>query len=159
MDQNLDRLRRERSEFQSNLPTDFDGSPNRLGGGVWFNRFGITVPSRTISGRGTFIVDSGNIVLTGNINANDAVGIVARNGDIIIRSSVTSLDRVYLYAPNGAIQFEDSPEPLNATGSFIAQSFVLPAREIGIRYDTSVALNPPPGFVSFILPTVLERAP
>ena len=158
MQDNLARLRAERAVRRTTLPSDFDGTPDRLGGGVWYSDQSLTVPTVGVSGRGTLMVDSGDIIIGGNIDATVPIGLVARSGNIVIRGSVGSLRNVSLYAPTGSIIIEPGV-PLTVRGALIARSFSLAPRDLTVIYSSQVALQPPPGFISFILPTVLERAP
>lgn len=160
MNDNLSRLISERALSWPPPGSDFDGPTDRLGGGVWY-RSGNLDLSGDYTGRGTLIVD-GNVRVTGNLRSNLPIGIVSRTGTITITANVESIINVYFYAmhpTNGAIIFENDPDLLIASGSFIAQQFVIPPRPIQITYSSTVAFNPPPGFVSFILPTILEQAP
>jgi len=167
---NITRLLRERARplgTNTIASGTFNINPNnRLGGEVWRVSGGLTLNDVDFTGpagaaRGTIIVESGNITINSDVEANNpvAVGLVAANGSITIGPGVTSLRNIYFYAPNGTIVFETSANSLSANGSFIAQSFTFHPRVMTLVYDSNVALNPPPGFISFLLPTILERAP
>ncbi len=68
----------------------------------------------------TFIVEWGNLTITGNIETNENVAFVVKGGDIKIRSNVVKLDGTYIAIPNttgGNITSQPSADQLVVDGS------------------------------------------
>ena len=176
---NIKRLKNERATEIFNISeiVGDDLNPNNNPeGGVWRINSLLPLDAESFKGRGTIIVEQGDLTLGGDITVAGVVGegemlgfIVG--GDVIIESGVGELRHVAIFAPNGRIIIKPSSNSTRITGLLVAKEIVIQRNNIVIEYDPRVAggfgsingipviYHALPGFSQIIPPTWRERAP
>jgi uncharacterized repeat protein (TIGR01451 family) len=89
----------------------------------------------------TFIVEGGNLTITGDMVTNENVAFVVKGGNIIIKSDVTQIDGTYISIPvwanGGNISSEASADQLVVNGSLYGNIDNLVANRYYISDDSS----------------------
>lgn len=91
---------------------NFDLNPKNVPEGeVWVRDGDTTINSANFSGLGTIVLNSGNLIVNGDIayGDNSSLGIVVRSGNVCVRSDVENLVGLY-YVPEGKIEIKENCE-------------------------------------------------
>lgn len=165
IDANISRLLTERAVTygSTTLSGGFNINPNgKLGGEVWRRNGILTITGNTtITGRGTIIVESGDLIINGDITygtSTSLVGFIVRNGTVRFNPGATVV-RGAFYVPTGTADFPGGATTLTLSGQVIANRFSFGNRNVTITHDTRLTLLPPPGFISILFPAFKELAP
>ena len=146
------------------LPSTLSDSSISPEGNVYYIENQDLTLSGTFSGKGTLIVNGGNVNITGNIGysatGTNSFGLVAlQNG----RAGKGNINITAGKNISGAYFAENSITFLNAgandlTGLLIAHDITLP-RSGTLGYDSNLGKNPPPGFAEILKAIYKEAAP